>query len=74
MSKPRNERKIEKKHFRDIAAVIGEFYPDYVVIVRTTRNGIEWKASNRYWAVGAADNFLNTQRSYGGNDHDSAER
>ena len=65
MSKPRNERKIAKKHFNDIAAVAGESFSDYLIIARTYDNGLQWRASNGSWAEGAAGKFLSAQRNFG---------
>ena len=51
----------EGKHFRDLCALAGEGFTDYLLIVRTKANGLEWRASNGSWGIGVAEKFLHAQ-------------
>lgn len=39
--------------FDKLRANIGEHFADYVLVVRSTRGGRLWAASDRTWAMGA---------------------
>lgn len=46
----------EIEEIRNIAAKIGERFPDYVILLRT-QDGLSWKYSDQTWAMGAAERF-----------------
>ena len=42
----------QETRFQRVLSQLGEFFPDYFVIVRT-QDGLRWHASEMQWAIGA---------------------
>lgn len=47
------------RHFLDMVAKSGEHFQEYVVIVKTPNGTIDWRSSDKTWAMGAAERYLN---------------
>lgn len=60
MSK-RHEIKVDDrfKNFLDMVAKTGEHFPEYIVIVKTHNGNLDWRSSDKTWAMGAAERYLN---------------
>lgn len=48
------DKDLEK--LRDCAAKVGEFFPDFLLLVRVN-DGYAWKVSDETWGIGAAERF-----------------
>ena len=46
------------KFKNDVARFSGQ-YPEFLIIVRTKSSRLQWKATDRTWAIGAAMRYLN---------------
>lgn len=51
--KPAHER------FLDSCAKVGEHFPEFLMIVKTDEGFMDWRSSDKTWAMGAAERYLN---------------
>lgn len=49
----------EYKLFLDMIAKTGEHFEEYLVIVKAKDEMIDWRSSDKTWAMGAAERYLN---------------
>lgn len=56
----RDEVKVHPDHqkFLDFVAKSGEHFQEYVVIVKAPGGTIDWRSSDKTWAMGAASRYL----------------
>lgn len=47
------------KRFLDMVAKSGEHFEDYLLIVKTNNGTLDWRSSDKTWAMGAAERYLN---------------
>lgn len=47
------------KRFLDMVAKSGEHFQEYIVIVKTPNGTLDWRSSDKSWAMGAAERYLN---------------
>lgn len=45
--------------FLDMVAKSGEHFDDYLLIVKTNNGTLDWRSSDKSWAMGAAERYLN---------------
>lgn len=45
--------------FLDMVAKSGEHFEDYLLIVKTNNGTLDWRSSDKTWAMGAAERYLN---------------
>jgi hypothetical protein len=45
--------------FLDMVAKSGEHFGDYLLIVKTNNGILDWRSSDKTWALGAAQRFIN---------------
>lgn len=50
-----------KQHdkFLDMVARGGEHFSEYLMIVKTSAGSLDWRSSDKTWAMGAAERYLN---------------
>jgi hypothetical protein len=46
--------------FDQFTALFGEHFKDYVVMARDAQNRLVWKSSDKTWAVGAMNRYMNS--------------
>lgn len=56
MSKTKKE---SHEKFLDDVSRVGEHFEEFLLIVKPSRGNIDWRSSDRTWAVGAAERYLN---------------
>jgi hypothetical protein len=44
---------MDDKPLQNAAALLGEFYGDYAILVKSPDGGVWWRTSNQTWAEGA---------------------
>jgi hypothetical protein len=42
-----------------MVAKSGEHFQEYIVIVKTPNGTLDWRSSDKSWAMGAAERYLN---------------
>lgn len=47
----------QKEKFSEMKAKLGEFFDDYLLIVRAN-DGMWWRASDESWGIGAAKRYI----------------
>lgn len=45
--------------FLDMVAKSGEHFEDYLLIVKTNNGTLDWRSSDKTWAMGAAERYIN---------------
>lgn len=72
----RDEISHEESHpiyarFLDMVAKSGEHFQEYVVIVKTPNGSLDWRSSDKTWAMGATARYLELAH---GEDHINLRR
>ena len=56
-----DEIKVHKDYsrFLDMVSKTGEHFEEYIVIVKAPNGTLDWRSSDKSWAMGATERYLN---------------